>query len=218
MDKFDKNKFTKGDKKYIIEKFNEVKNNRAKNAIEKLIGKINELNEKGDKRLKNVYVKNLTSEQRNLMQAVGKLYNSSLPNKNTLKRNLALYVAYMHAKKPSPYPINWKGIESTPIGGQKRLSYKNEIFRRLQNYKSKKNISNTDLNQAIKLLEILRKGNKSNFIPGNKKRYDNFKKHFEGRRKILQNRSTRTGPAAAEVIRKQKSTPLRNIKFKKPQN
>jgi len=245
MNDFVKSKFTRGDKNAIIRKFKEVENNSTKKSIERLVKKINNLEPVGDKRLKNFYGKNLSNEERKLMQTIGKVYNDTIQNKNRIPRNLALYVAYMHAKKPSPFPIKWKGVESIPIGssfkplfeGQKRLSFKNDIFRKLQNYKNKEKLSNKDLNEINNLLEILRKGKNLNFINGNQKKYDNFKNYFEGRRKrylseiqseisTLQNRSTRMGPAAAEVIskninslkEKQKSTPLRNIKFKNPKN
>jgi len=116
----DKNKFTKGDKIEIIKMFEEVKkNNRAKKEIENLLEKINKLEQKDDKRLKKVYGKKLTNEQRNLMQRIGKLYNRSLPNKNTLKRNLALYIAYMHAKTPPP-EIIWKGVKPKPVTQQNK--------------------------------------------------------------------------------------------------
>ena len=210
-----KSKFTKGDKKEIIKMFEEVKNNRAKNAIEKLIKKINELKNKGDERLKNVYGKKLTNEQRNLMQEVGKLYNSYLPNKNTLKRNLALYIAYMHAKKPSPFPIKWKGVTSYPILSNNPLSknYVNVFLTKLQGYKNKPTITNNDLKNIkslLKKLKIAKSSLPNSFTQEKNKKYENLKQHFnrlnvknlseiQSQINQTQRRSQSVGPAAAEV-------------------
>jgi len=226
MDNLVKKKFTSGERNAIKKKFEEVKkNNRAKNEIEKLLKNINTLKNIGDERLKNVYGKNLTNEKRNLMQEVGKLYNSSLPNKNTLKRNLALYIAYMHAKPPHS-EITWKGVKSKSphdaIAEKRKLKYKNTLFKKLQNYKIKKNnqnLSNKNLEEINKTLRLLESAKQlKNFNSAeNYKKYDYFKNYFkkssvknlskiQSEISTLQNRSKRMGTAAAAVINKNINT------------
>jgi len=226
MDDFVKSKFTRGDKKAIINKFKEVENNSTKKSIERLVEKINTLESTGDKRLKNFYGKKLENSNRKLMQRIGEHYNNTIKNKNKIPRNLALYVAYMHAKKPSMFPIKWKGVErKSPydaVAEIRKLKYKNTLFKKLQNYKIKKNNQNLNSKNLIEINKILSLLESAKLVKNfnsaeNYKKYDYFKNYFkkssvknlskiQSEISTLQNRSKRMGTAAAAVINKNINT------------
>jgi len=231
MDDFVKSKFTRGDKKAIINKFKEVENNSTKKSIERLVEKINTLESTGDKRLKNFYGKKLENSNRKLMQRIGEHYNNTIKNKNKIPRNLALYVAYMHAKKPSMFPIKWKGVErKSPydaVAEIRKLKYKNTLFKKLQNYKIKKNNQNLNSKNLIEINKILSLLESAKLVKNfnsaeNYKKYDYFKNYFKNLnvKKLSKNqseRSKRMGPAAAAVIDKNiKLSKLNPIKFNNP--